>query len=132
MRANSKQRRRSLRQTSLSFFLERASASNFCCATKQNNPRKDVSYDRSRPLGPHGKFFSWAPPLPLRNFYPLAPTHPLRISIDCPWGGGGGRAWIFSEITNYMAARRYRDYCHGRRARTGFSHELVKYLKSNE
>ena len=41
-------------------------------------------------LQPSIKFFSWAPPLPLGNFYPLAP-HPLGISIDhpCWWGGGG-------------------------------------------
>ena len=53
------------------FFLERASASNFCCATGQNNPHilKYVSYDRSCLLQPCGKLFSLAPPVPLGNFY---------------------------------------------------------------
>ena len=96
MTANSQQRRR-LRHFVKVFFLERASTSNFCCATNQNNPHilKDVSYDRSRLLQPCGKFFSWAPPAPLGNFYPLAP-YPPGISIDHPWGG----IWIFSGITH--------------------------------
>ena len=72
---------------------------NFCFATNQNNPHilKYVSYDRSRLLQPCGKLFSWAPPVPLENVYPLAPPHPLGISIDHPWGGG---VWIFSGITH--------------------------------
>ena len=48
-----------------------------------------VSYDRSRRLQPCGKLFSWALPVPLGKFYPLAP-YPLGISINHPWGGGGG------------------------------------------
>ena len=97
MIASSQQRRRCLRQTSWSFFLQRASTSNFCCATDQNNPHilKYVSYDRSCLLQPCGKLFSWAPPVPLGNVYPLAPP-PLGISIDHLWGGG---VWIFSGIT---------------------------------
>ena len=85
----------------LNFFLERASTSNFCCAIDQNNPHilKYVSYDRSCLLQPCGKLFSWAPPVPLGNFYPLAP-HPLGISIDHPWGGGGGYGY-FLESHNY-------------------------------
>ena len=73
------------------FFLERAPISNFCCATNQNNPHiKYVSCDRPHLLKPCGKYFSWAPPLPFRNFYPLAPPpQPLGISISHPWGGGG-------------------------------------------
>ena len=81
MIANSQQRRRHLRQTSLSFFLERASTSNFCCASNQNNPHilKYVSYDRSRLLQPYGKLFPWAPPVPLGNFYLLAPPPPRNF-----------------------------------------------------
>ena len=77
------------------FFLERASISDFCCDTNQNNPHilEYDSYDRSRLLQPCGKFFSWAPPIPLGNFYPLAPPHPLGISIDHPWGGGMDIFW---------------------------------------
>ena len=72
------------------FFLERAPISNFCCATNQNNPHiKYVSCDRPHLLKPCGKYFSWAPPIPFRNFYPLAPPQPLGISISHPWGGGG-------------------------------------------
>ena len=98
MIANSQQRRQCLRQTSGSFFLERASTSNFCCATDQNNPHilKYVSYDWSCLLQPCGKLFSWAPPVSLGNFYPLVP-HPLGISLTIRGGGGG--VWIFSEIT---------------------------------
>ena len=61
------------------FFLERASISDFCCDTNQNNPHilEYDSYDCSRLLQPRGKFFSWAHPIPLGNFYPLAPP-PLR------------------------------------------------------
>ena len=102
MIANSQQGRRCLRQTSWSFFLERASTSNFCCATDQNKPHilKYVSYDRSCLLQPCGKLFSWAPPVPLGNFYPLAP-HPLGISINHPCGGG---IWIFSGISQYWCS----------------------------
>ena len=57
-----------------------------------------VSYDRSRRLQPCGKLFSWAPPVPLGKFYPLAP-HPLGISINHPWGGGGGGMDIFWNHT---------------------------------
>ena len=38
-------------------------------------------------------------PAPLGNFYPLAP-YPPGISIDHPWGGGGGGIWLFSGITH--------------------------------
>ena len=71
------------------FFLERASISDFCCATNQNNPHilRYVSYDWSRLLQPCGKCFSWAPPIPCRNFYPLAPP---RLRNFHPRGGGGG------------------------------------------
>ena len=74
----SQQRRRSTFDV---FFLERASTSNFCCATNQNNPHilKYVSYDRSRLLQPCGKLFSWAPPVPLGKFYPLAPPPPRNF-----------------------------------------------------
>ena len=89
-----------LRKTSLSFFLERTSICNFCCAANQNNPCKYVSYDRSQQ--PCGKFFSWASPIPLGNFYPLAP-HPLGISINHPWGGRG--VWIFSGTTQFVTFR---------------------------
>ena len=73
------------------FFLERTSFSDFCCATNQNNPHvlKYVSYDRSRLLQSCGKCFSWAPPIPRRNFYPLAPP-PLRNFYSPSVGGGGG------------------------------------------
>ena len=104
MIANSQQRGRHLRQTSWSFFfIERASTSNFCCARNQNNPHqlKYVSYDRSCLLPwTCGKFFLSAtppPPVPLGNFYPLAP-HPLGISIGHPRGGG---IWIFSGVTQF-------------------------------
>ena len=70
------------------FFLERAPISNFCCATNQNNPHiKYVSCDRLHLLKPCGKYFSWAPPIPFRNFYPLAP--PPR-NFHFPSVGGGG------------------------------------------
>ena len=80
MIANSQQRRRSTFETNILkfFFLERASTSNFCCATNQNNPHilKYVSYDRSRLLQPCGKLFSWAPPVPLGKFK-------LLLSFNC-------------------------------------------------
>ena len=74
------------------FFLKRASISDFCCNTNQNNPHilKYDSYDRLRLLQPCGKFFSWAPPIPLGNFYPLAPP-PLR-NFHWPSVGGGGES----------------------------------------
>ena len=97
MIANSQQRRRHLRQTSFSFFLERASTSNFCCASNQNNPHipKYVLYDRSHLLQLCGKLFSWAPPVPLENFYLLAP--PPRRNFHWPSVGG---VWIFFGITH--------------------------------
>ena len=100
MTGNSQQRRRLRHISWRFFFFERASTSNFCCATNQNNPHilKYVSCDRSRLLQPCGKFFSWAPLHPSEIFYPLAP-YPPGISIDHPWGGGGG-IWIFSGITH--------------------------------
>ena len=72
------------------FFLERESISDFCCNTNQNNPHilKYDSYDRSRLLQPCRKFFSSAPPIPLGNFYPLAPP-PLR-NFHWPSVGGYG------------------------------------------
>ena len=74
------------------FFLERAS--NFCCATNQNNPRKYVRYDRSCLLQHCRKFFPCAPPIPLGNFYPLAPPPPtLGISTDNQWEGGIDIFW---------------------------------------
>ena len=98
------------------FFLERASTSNFCCATNQNNPHilKYVSCDRSRLLQPCGKFFSWSPPAPLGNFSPLAP-YPPGISIDHPWEGGGVYGYFLeshlkvfinepSFLTNFVVA----------------------------
>ena len=63
----------------LKFFLEGASISNFYCATNQNNSCKYVSYD-SRLLKPK-KFFTWAPPIPLRPFVGV---------------------WIFSGITQCL------------------------------
>ena len=100
MIANSQQRGRRLRQHLEVFFIERAATSNFCCAKNQNNPHilKYVLYDRLLPWT-CGKFFLWAPPVPLGNFYHLAPPTPLGISIDHPWGGGG--VWIFSGITQF-------------------------------
>ena len=64
-----------------------------------DNPHilKYVSYDRLRLLQPCGKLFSWAPPVPLGNFYPLEPPPHLGISIDHPWGGGYG---YFLELHN--------------------------------
>ena len=81
-------------------FFERASISDFCCATNQNNPHilKYVSYDRLCLLQPCGKFFSWAPPIPLGNFYPLAPP-PLR-NVHWP---SVGEVWIFSGITQCLS-----------------------------
>ena len=99
MIANSQQRReRLLRQTSLSFFLERAPISNFCCATNQNNPHiKYVSCDRPHLLKPCGKYFSWAPPLPFRNFYPLAPPPPTPRNFHFPSVGGGGYGYFLES-----------------------------------
>ena len=79
------------------FFLERTSFSDFCCATNQNNLHvlKYVSYDRSRLLQPCGKCFSWAPPIPRRNFYPLAPS-PLR-NFHSPSVGGGGYGYFLES-----------------------------------
>ena len=89
------------------FFLERASISDFCCDTNQNNPHilEYDSYYRSRLLQPCRKFFSWAHPIPLGNFYPLVPPppHPLGISINHPWRGRG--VWIFSGITHYKSCK---------------------------
>ena len=93
MIANAQQRKKTFQTNIFKFFLERASISNFCCATNQNNPRKYVSYNRSHLLQPCGKFLSWASPIPLGNFYPLAPPHPLGISINHPWGGGMDIFW---------------------------------------
>ena len=91
MIANAQQRKKTFKTNIFKCFLERASISNFCCAINQNNPRKSVSYDRLHLLQPCGKFLSWASPIPLGNFYPLArpPPPPLGISINHPWGGGG-------------------------------------------
>ena len=89
MIANAQQRKKTFKTNIFKCFLERASISNFCCAINQNNPRKYVSYDRSHLLQPCGKFLSWASPIPLGNFYPIPPPHPLGISINHPWGGGG-------------------------------------------
>ena len=94
-RTPSKEKKR-LRQTSLSFFLERESISSFCCAANQNNPQKYVSYDRSHLLQPCGKFLSWASPIPLRNFYPLAP--PSSRNFHEPSVG----VWIFSGTTQCL------------------------------
>ena len=97
MIANSQQRRRSTFETNILkfFFLERASTSNFCCATNQNNPHilKYVSYDRSRLLQPCGKLFSWAPPVPLGNFYPLAPPPPRNFH----WPSVGGYGYFLES-----------------------------------
>ena len=42
-------------------------------------------------LSPFGKELSHEPPLSLGNYCLLTPsTHPLRISSDFPFGGGGG------------------------------------------
>ena len=79
MIANAQQRKKTFETNIFKFFLERASISNFCCATNQNNPRKYVSYDRSHLLQPCGKFLSWASPIPLGNFYPLAPPPPRNF-----------------------------------------------------
>ena len=82
------------------FFLKRASIYDFCCNTNQNNPHilKYDSYDRSRLLQPCGKFFSWAPPIPLGNVYPLAPP-PLR---NFRWPSVGGGYGYFLEPHNYF------------------------------
>ena len=77
MIANAQQRKKSFEKNIFKFFLERTSICNFCCAANQNNPRKYVSYDRSQQ--PCGKFFSWASPIPLGNFYPLAPPPPRNF-----------------------------------------------------
>ena len=84
--------------TSWSFFSKGHLFLIFVVLPNQNNPLipKYDSYDRSRLLQPCGKFFSWAPPIPLGNFYPLAPP-PLR-NFHWPSVGGGG-VWIFSGIT---------------------------------
>ena len=105
------------------FFLERASTSNFCYATKQNNPHiilNYVSYDRLDLLQPCGKFLSWAPPVPLGNFYSLAPPPPRNF--HWPSMGGQGGMDIFWNLTfskpaaldiivrgsNYLIALQYR------------------------
>ena len=105
MIANSQQRGRHLRQTSWRFFfIERASTSNIysCCAINQNNPHilKRVTYDQPCLLPwTCAKFFLWAPPVPLGNFYPLA--HPPPRNFHWPSVGGGGGVWIFSGITQF-------------------------------
>ena len=97
MIANAQQRKKTFQTNIFKFFLERASISNFCCATNQNNPRKYVSYDRSHLLQPCGKFLSWASPIPLGNLYPLAPPPPRNFHE--PSLGG---VWIFSGTTHSM------------------------------
>ena len=75
------------------FFLERAPISNFCCATNQNNPHiKYVLCDRPHLLKPCGKYVSWAPPIPFRNFYPLVPPNPEEFPFPIH-GGGMGIFW---------------------------------------
>ena len=101
MIANSRQRGRRLRQHLEVFYLERASTSNFCCAKNHNNPHilKYVLYDRScLLLWTCGKFILWAPPIPLGNFYPLAPPSPRNFHWPSVVGGG---VWIFSGITQF-------------------------------
>ena len=94
MIANSQQRRRSTFETRRRQE-ERASTSNFCFATNQNNPHilKYVSYDRSRLLQPCGKLFSWAPPVPLGNFYNWAPPPPRNFHWPSVGGGGMDIFW---------------------------------------
>ena len=94
MIANSQQRRRSMFETRRRQE-ERASTSNFCFATNQNNLHilKFVSYDRSRLLQPCGKLFSWAPPVPLGNFYPLAPPPPRNFH----WPSVGGYGYFLES-----------------------------------
>ena len=105
MIANSQQRRRHLRQTSFSFFLEKASTSNFCCASNQNNPHipKYVLYDRSRLLQLCGKLFSWAPPVPLGNFYLLAPPTPQEFPLTIR-GRGMDIFWNHTFYFNFPIA----------------------------
>ena len=111
MIANSQQRRRSTFETNILkfFFLERASTSNFCCATNQNNPHilKYVSYDRSRLLQPCGKLFSWAPPVPLGKFYPLAPPPPRNFHE--PSMGGYGYFLEPHNLFNKLPATRLHE-----------------------
>ena len=72
------------------FFLERASTSNFCCATNQNNPYVQVCL-----IGSIASFTTlWkvllvGTPHTPRKFLPFSPPHPLGISIDHPLGGYG-------------------------------------------
>ena len=87
MIANAQQRKKTW-DKHLEVFLERASISNFSCATDQINPRKYVSYDWSHLLQPCGKLLSWASAIPLWNFYPLAP--PLPRNFHQPSEGGYG------------------------------------------
>ena len=99
------------------FFLKRASIYDFCCNTNQNNPHilKYDSYDRSRLLQPCGKFFSWASPIPLGNFYPLAPP-PLR-NFHWPSVGGGGNGYFLESHNGPLRAG-------GRIGRAPFPYEL--------
>ena len=80
-----------------SFSWPYISISNFCWATSQNNPHKYVLYNWSHLLQPCGKFLSWASPIPLRNFYPLAPPPPR----NCHYPSTGG-VWMFSGTTQYV------------------------------
>ena len=69
------------------FFLERATISNFFCATNQNNLRKYVSYD-SRLLKPWKILHVNTPHTP-RKFHLLAPPTPQEFSLTIRGGGGG-------------------------------------------
>ena len=87
-----------LRQTSLIFFSKRHLFLIFV-ALQIKIIHVSTSYDRSHLLQPCGKLLSWASPIPLGNFYPLAPPHPLGISINHPWWGYG--CFLESHIKNF-------------------------------
>ena len=52
-------------------------------------------------LQPSRKFLSWAPPLPLGNFYPLAPAPPRNFHWPSVLVGGGGYGY-FLESHNLL------------------------------
>ena len=67
-----------LRQTFLSFFSKRHLFLIFV-VLQIKIIHVSTSYDRSHLLQPCGKFLSWASPIPLGNFYPLAPPPPRNF-----------------------------------------------------
>ena len=82
-------KKRPLRQTSLSFFREMASISNFCCATNQRIHFYLSNCLRARSIASFTTLLTillvGSPHIP-RKFLLFSPPQTLEISIDLTWG----------------------------------------------